>query len=118
MWQTPELESDVFFNLLKYHTALTSFIERFQILFFNCITITIIVCVGCLVFALTVIINITLALVEEGFFCQTTTSEERDLLEKGVEEKAYLTDDRYYSASSHESGEKSRYVYALCTSRQ
>ena len=62
------------------------------------------------------LIIITFALVEEGFFCQTTTSEERDLLEKGVEETAYLTDDRYYPMSSHESGEKSRYVYVLCTS--
>ena len=76
-------------------------------------TILIIVFVCCLVFILTVIINFTLALVEEGFFCQTTTSEERDLLEKDVDEKAYLTGDRYFSMPSHESGEKSRYVDAL-----
>lgn len=53
------------------------------------------------------------SLVKEGFFCQTTTSEERDLsralagqsevLDEDVAEKSYVGDDvvdRYYSRSS------------------
>ena len=63
----------------------------------------------------------------EGFFCQTTTSEERDLsralsgqsevLDEDVAEKSYLMDDaadRYYSRSSHGSeSDTVRYGAAL-----
>lgn len=44
----------------------------------------------------------------EGFFCQTTTSEERDLVGQGVEKDPLLIDDsagHYLSRSSQESEE-------------
>lgn len=51
----------------------------------------------------------------EGFFCQTTTSEERDLVSQGVEKDPFLLDDsfdHYLSRSSQESEEDiTRYVH-------
>ena len=50
----------------------------------------------------------------EGFFCQTTTSEERDLAGQGREEDSFLIDHtapQFFSHSSQESEEDNeRYV--------
>lgn len=50
----------------------------------------------------------------EGFFCQTTTSEERDLAGQGREEDSFLIDHtapQFFSHSSQESEEdNARYV--------
>ena len=55
----------------------------------------------------------------EGFFCQTTTSEERDLVGQGIEDDSFLVDDtagHYFSLSSQESEEDTaRYIYYYYT---
>ena len=58
----------------------------------------------------------------EGFFCQTTTSEERDLVGKGAEKDSFLLDDsagHYLSRSSQESEEDiTRYVTTAVLSKE
>lgn len=58
----------------------------------------------------------------EGFFCQTTTSEERDLVSQRVEKDPFLLDDsvgHYLSRSSQESEEDiTRYVNFKRTTSQ
>lgn len=53
----------------------------------------------------------------EGFFCQTTTSEERDLAGQPIEEDTFLVDDtagHFLSFSSQESDEdNARYVTTI-----